>query len=56
MAFLDQANAFKERFGKAWGRLTQKQKWMLGGAASTVFALVFTLIWVSAGEGGMVPI
>jgi flagellar M-ring protein FliF len=56
MAFLDQANAFKERFGKAFGRLTQKQKWMLGGAASTVFALVFTLIWVSAGEGGMVPI
>jgi flagellar biosynthesis/type III secretory pathway M-ring protein FliF/YscJ len=52
----EKLKSFLERFKQAWGRLNQKQKWMLGGATSVVFALVFTLVLFSTGDGGMVPV
>lgn len=56
MPLLDQTQAFGARLKQAWGRLSQKQKWVLAATCSVVFAMVFTLIWLGAGDAGMVPV
>ena len=56
MAFLDQIQLYREKLTTIWAGLDNRRRWIFGGAATGIFALVFSLVFLTAGEGGMVPI
>ncbi|MCF6228787.1 MAG: hypothetical protein L3J82_09035, partial [Planctomycetes bacterium] len=56
MAFLDKVKDYRDRATTSFNKLSQKQKWISGGAAAASFALVFSLVFMSAGDGSLVPI
>lgn len=56
MAFLDRVKEYRDKVRTSFNKLSQKQKWISGGAAAASFALVFSLVSMSAGDGSLVPI
>ena len=56
MALADTARANLDRIRQAFTRFSVKQRWIFGVIGATIFSAVFTLVFLTSGDAGMVPL